>query len=812
MNPLQELRSKYPEYSDMPDKQFVDSFHSKYYSDMDKDVFYAKIGFKDTETKNIPDDKRLIGTEPPPPEWAGQYPNLYGMYGAGREVYKTLKPTIEALGMYGGGVVGAGSGFLGGAGLGAIPGGAAGAALGYGIARNATGLADQLFGIGREENASMGNVIKATAKDMAIGALGGPPPAKKAFQAVPSKVGGITLTPAEAVGNAPTLAQIESLGEQIPFSSDIFMKWRTDNQLGPLIALRNKYLEKGMESAPRAEELGLRIRDLVTKRITDYTKGKVKVTEDLKNKVLAELGAKDSIETLGAEAKAILEKNSAIARDRKNELYAAVDDVIPQGELPFTSYQAEAKKNLDEFSKLPTTSGELKKVLRWGSGNQPDAAEMKLLEEISAYPKDVQAKIMDQLGITDSSTVVKDWKTMQSHRRELSNLIKQNDESIKKNNPALKGQLSEEGLVYKRLRNALDEDMKRIAEESGGDVLEKFNLAQAFYSKEYSPVWKNKVIKDMAYKRPSDLVDIAIKPGSTTEVDLARKALGDLEFDKTVKRAFTNKLFRQGDDIPWNPQKLQKDIANYGDETLLRVYTPDELENIKIAAKTGRMFLEKEMPRRGFLEEIAKTSPNVIVDSIVGSVERTPSSKNLLNNVSAVLPWLPDKEKAGLRLEILEKVFKVNNYTKYVEPKTTAKNIENYDRVLKLVLDKKELAELKEFTEAGRLMARAQMMAANPSGTAKNVISFGTMGELLFKPIEYLSQGEVAKAAGQFASAVGSKVIGARTLAQIYLSPKGRNTIMKAMVTPRYTTEGMNLAKQISLVLGNEELDNQGGL
>jgi len=48
---IQEVRQKYPQYEDLSDKQLVDSLHSKYYSDIPINEFYAQVGL--TETKPI---------------------------------------------------------------------------------------------------------------------------------------------------------------------------------------------------------------------------------------------------------------------------------------------------------------------------------------------------------------------------------------------------------------------------------------------------------------------------------------------------------------------------------------------------------------------------------------------------------------------------------------------------------------------------------------------------------------------------------------------------------------------------------------
>jgi len=54
MATLQELRSKYPEYNDMTDQQFADAFHTKFYNDLPKEVFYSKIGLESKTTPKTP--------------------------------------------------------------------------------------------------------------------------------------------------------------------------------------------------------------------------------------------------------------------------------------------------------------------------------------------------------------------------------------------------------------------------------------------------------------------------------------------------------------------------------------------------------------------------------------------------------------------------------------------------------------------------------------------------------------------------------------------------------------------------------------
>ena len=56
MATIAEIREKYPQYSDLSDKQLADALHSKFYSDLPKEEFYSKIGLK-VETKKAEDKK-----------------------------------------------------------------------------------------------------------------------------------------------------------------------------------------------------------------------------------------------------------------------------------------------------------------------------------------------------------------------------------------------------------------------------------------------------------------------------------------------------------------------------------------------------------------------------------------------------------------------------------------------------------------------------------------------------------------------------------------------------------------------------------
>jgi hypothetical protein len=51
MATIEQIRQQYPQYNDLSDTQLADSFHSKFYSDIPKDQFYAQLGMKKTQAQ-----------------------------------------------------------------------------------------------------------------------------------------------------------------------------------------------------------------------------------------------------------------------------------------------------------------------------------------------------------------------------------------------------------------------------------------------------------------------------------------------------------------------------------------------------------------------------------------------------------------------------------------------------------------------------------------------------------------------------------------------------------------------------------------
>jgi hypothetical protein len=802
----------------------ADNPYAKYVTQDNNENPYAK--YASGSVTNPPATSQITSSEPPMPEWAAKSPNLYGLYGAGRELYRTVgKPAIETAGMVGGGIIGAGSGFLAGVGLGAIPGAAAGAGLGYAGARNITGALDSAFELERGlQKPTMGQVVKENVKDVALGSIGAGTPAKSMLQnelAVARRIGGhpvtdamlketgVGLTSGEQTGGK-TLAQAESLLEQIPFASDVMQNWREANQLKKLMDQRNKYLASGQKS-PQGEELGKQIKDAIDKRLGQFDVAKIDASNKLRDDVLKKLGSKESYEALSKEGQGILASKSEVARDNISDLYRELGELIPNGKFETPEMAKVAGEWNKRKVKLPNTDKGLISELSWANKKEPMTEEQKMLHDSmksQGYTAEIIDKMLEQSGYK-GGLFKRDWQTLQDYRAQLNKLIKTEDMSIKSGNPALKGQTTPEGAIYAQMKKALDKDLESIAKKEGGDFYEKFKAVNAIYSTEYAPVWKNKIIRSMAYKNPDQVIDVAIKKGSTTEVDLIRKAMGNIEFDKTIKPAFTNKILGAGKDAPFDPKALQRNIAAYGDETLSKVYSKSELTTLKDLAVNGKLMLDKELPNTSLLKSIANKTDNVIVDSILGATERGAGSTKILQNVTALDPYLTKAQKEGLKTELMARVFKTSEITGQVEPVTMAKNISKYRDILKKYFNDQELSGLQKISAIGKQMGKAQQMAANPSGTAKNVIAWSLLNQVVFNPVEPLLSGDVVGSGKRLAMGLATAVLAPKMLAKIYLNPKMQQLLIKGMVTPNNTQQGKDIAKQLAIVIGNEQMNDE---
>ena len=121
MATIAEIRAQYPQYADMPDTALADALHKKFYADIPRADFDVKIGLTPAAPPQVPI----------PEKQPGFFDLLTSPFEMGLSLAQKpraeqaafIAPTVEALGMVGGGALGG----LGGS----VPGAIAGAGAGY---------------------------------------------------------------------------------------------------------------------------------------------------------------------------------------------------------------------------------------------------------------------------------------------------------------------------------------------------------------------------------------------------------------------------------------------------------------------------------------------------------------------------------------------------------------------------------------------------------------------------------------------------------------------------------------------------------
>jgi hypothetical protein len=719
------------------------------------------------------------------PEWAGKYPNLYGAMGAAKEV---LRFGAETAGLVGGGITGMAAGGP----LGAV----AGAGLGYGIVKAGERA------IEGKGNTPILEAAKTSMKDVGTGAamemggqlVGGAVKLVRGKMANPVKTDvspeqiqermelaksfDIELTPAEATGSKG-LALYESMMDKSPFSTSIINSMRNLKQLRPLIGLREQLLEGGGK-AEQVEVLGQKIQDEVNVFLGQYKSANEAQLNQLRDNVLRKLGSTETFESLGKTAQDAITAKSQAVYSQARDLYGKIGEMIPEGaNINTGNLRATADRLLQEQLKKPPSmqDGYITKMLRDLSG-----ANDSLLQEIGAYPEAVQKQIMEKLQTEGAGVGGYDWQTLQAMRSDLNSYIAQSDAAIRTAQPGAKFQSSPEAGIYKQLRKALDADIADFAKTQGGEIKQAFDLANAFY-REGKLTYDSKVIRRLINTNPEKVVDAVFRPNGGFEVDAIRNAVGKEIFNAVIKPSITKRLLGEG---IFSPKELSSKLARYGDEVLSKVFNSNEIKTIKALASDGTIQLEQKLAGHPFLKTLAKERPEVVVDSILGTYDKFPGVKSVLRNVALIRSVVPKETFLSLQREMSDRIFKINQISDMVQPEKLSKTLQSYDRVLQLFYTPEQVKWLRDIAQVGKLMAAAERQAANPSGTAQNVVTWGTWGAILSNPVRGIFNGVLAP---QF-------------MARLYLSPSGRKFFLNAMRTPANSGEGAKLATQIMEIGG----------
>jgi hypothetical protein len=603
-----------------------------------------------------------------------------------------------------------------------------------------------------------------------------------------AKKWGVKLSPAEQTGSKG-LGLIESAFGKTPQSGDVVADWVKENQIQPLMRAREELLVNpgatGDDLKFVGQDIHKRIREYVAKR----TGLKDEALERLVGRVQGEVGLEHNYYDLGMTEQARLEAASASAVARKNQMYADAGAAIPQTPNGFETPNLNrvAENLMREGKDLPKMSGQTNTWLKWAKGEVPMSAEMT--DQLGSVPAEVRDQILAQIKNESPELLAKrlDWTAIQNGQKRLSALANAEDLSIKSGNPKLKGQMTPEGRVYRMLADAADADMRLIADSTGGQAKDLLDLADAFYKDKIVDVYKKDIVKKLAYSDPSKMVELTFKPNEFRNLEVVKEALGPEGF-MNLRDGFTSQLLGGTE---FNPKSLGKRLIQYGDEYLTKVYSPAELAFLKKTSKQGLKLESMVLPSENIAKNLVKSNPDIIIDSILGSVESKPMSKTVYNNVSLMKRVLPKEEFDKLGEQFYQKIFRLNQRTDLIDPIAMANSINKYDERGVLNLFGKEQADaVREIASFTNRMSASQLAAANPSGTAQNAMTIGLMGMIVRNPV----LGVV-------------NMLTTRQAAKILYSPMGSKWLTQGFKLPANSKEGLAISAKIIGIMNQDKLD-----
>jgi hypothetical protein len=643
------------------------------------------------------------------------------------------------------------------------------------------GLTNQLLG-----RLPVGNALKRVATDegrLTREALH----RMKTAESVP----GADLTAAEAT-QKPGLQKVEGMLSQSLFGSGQLRDFVVEKQLKPLTAMREKLIREG-GSQQEIDLLNDQIKQQTDAVLSQLKTARTTELNQLRTGVQSKLGTELTQGQTGQVGKGAIEKRSQAAKAYISKLYGEVNG--PQ--VPLNKTRDIADALIAEEKANP--SGDMRLIsdlLPYSSEGQfaQKTAVPEWLNKYFASNPAAKANFeMKQASLGQGNGLK--WQDAHFAQSRLGEMVRL--ENAATATPGMKGYMTPAGRAYSMLQKGLREDMEIAAKGAGPEVYGKYRKAQEV-TRKFKGIFDEETLK-LAQTDPQQFVRSAIQPKSGELIAKAKAAMGERTFEGKIKPAFTNELLGVGKQDVFSPQQLKSQLERYGDETLLKVYTPAELSTIKGLATDGKLALESKPLGHSFLRSISATPYHgMIVDSIVGAEGSRLASKTLSRNLALMKSVVDKKTFDGLTNKLMERLWIIDPTTQFVNPNRFATNIERLGPALDVAFGKETANSLRNAAQFARSAQGAAKF--NPSGTGQSVVSWSQYG-LLFNGITQTARGDFGQGGVSIAAAISPAA-----LARLYLSKAGQKLMIQGFRIPANTKAGAQLAAKIVNLVGQNNI------
>lgn len=713
------------------DEHLANYLGKKHNFDVDAAVKAGKTHTQLAEYLSTFDTPTRLEAEPEP-TFAGQATDVYKQFGS---------PLVQMGGLVGGGMAGLPAGPLGAVG---------GAGLGYGMAKKADEIIinalNRLSGI-KDKSSVVEETIESL-KDVRDGMMyemggqmaplaltGKYSPIRKLMDPMSQPLtdaqvsrnladarAGYGFTAAEQTGSS-ILAGFETIVERAPVSGAIMRDFRFQKQLVPLLQERNNLLAAGGD-INQTRAVGNKIHAEVTDYLQNQTKLRGAKLDNMRRKLLIEIGTHGSPDTLGLPLQDMLKGAGDAARQNARNAYEEI------GQMPSVTSKEFAPTRMRDWARAELT----KRKGMSPSARKVAREDLEWASNRRQLPKELQAQLDDLPPGPQKESIVAEieeasqrkltWEKMQAQEDHFSAKIRESDPLRDVENVS---QMTPEGRIYYNLRKELRLDMKEIAEEIGGDVWATYNLADKLWG-DYARPFKSKYIRDIFKAKPERVIDVAIRPNSITEVKVLKNALGPERF-QLAQDIFTNKLI--GPEDVFNPKAMKQRLQKYSHHTVDEVLGKGKFNEYNELAEKGMNFAEIR-PTEALMKKLYDKHPGQVVDEIVKASATRKADTMTYYNLIMIKKVLSKPTYARLENQVIERMFDVSQTTGLITPQSLIQAFDSHAQTLSR-LDIKKTKQLAFIVDrARRMSASASVLAEKaPIDIAKSSIIAIRQGHLV---------------------------------------------------------------------------------
>lgn len=308
------------------------------------------------------------------------------------------------------------------------------------------------------------------------------------------------------------------------------------------------------------------------------------------NELVQQHGGPINAETAGTAFQDALAGNTKAFHAHANDLYKAVDEAGAGVTVPMDSLKEFAAKELEKRGALPgEVSGDTGlRLLRQVAAAGEDQVDPRVAETAKAlkvsdaeFQHDPKwANYRSQLGIEQSLSPEMSFQQAQFFR---SQLLGRARRATSEKDDVVRG-------VAEQLGKRLDAAMEEAGGGLQGPVAQTFRTANTFY-KSGKQQYESELMRDLADKYPSQIVDQLVKPGAVETLREARNAVGPEAWQKIRARATDRLIDEAVDDKTGHivGAKMLGELRKYGRPTMSELYNGTDGDLWKFAKNVERL-------------------------------------------------------------------------------------------------------------------------------------------------------------------------------------------------------------------------------